>query len=190
MIIIQETDNRFYIDESKLPNAGLGCFAKVKIEKGDYLEIIGVLVENAGISDKCTHYGSRYKFAAEPEKEFKHSLIPMGYAAIVNQANNKEDQNVSILHLPEKVSCKDCKGEACQLCGGCGLLAIKPRNPNGGRTVYVALRDIEVGEELLGNYNKKIGHLVVDNQKFDEQDEWEKFLKHDLYGLGILRETK
>ena len=190
MNVIEETDDRFYIAESKLPNAGMGLFAKVKIEKGDYIEVIGVNVKYGGIADKCTHFANRYKFAAEPEKEFVHSLIPLGYAAMINQANTKEQQNVSLTHLPETVVCKFCAGQGgeCPECGGGGYATLVPRNPAAGRTIYAALRDIEPDEEILGNYGKKVGQLVIEGQSFDDNDkkEWNRFLKHGLYGLEVL----
>lgn len=165
-MIIEETDHRFYVAESTV--SGYGCFAKEKIVKGDYLEIIGVLVKCGGIADMCTYYANRYKFAGEPEKEFENSLVPMGYAAMVNQANDPGKQNVSIMHFPKDK---------------------ETRNPACCRAVYVALRDIEPGEELLTSYGKKIGQLVMAGQKFTKEDveEWEKFLQRDLYGLGILQ---
>lgn len=183
---VEETDHRFYITESTIPNSGLGVFAKVKLHKGDFLEIIGVITECGSVVDQCTHYANRYKFANEPEKEFKNVLIPMGYAAIINQANTKEQQNCSITHLPDK--CLKCQGSSCSLCGGSGILNRVSRNSDGGRCVYLFLRDIEPGEELLGHYSKKIGQLVVDGQKFTQEEsvEWEKFLKKNLYGLGVL----
>jgi hypothetical protein len=200
MNVVEETDNRFYIDKSTVPNGGMGCFAKVKINRGDYLEVIGVLVKCEATSDICTHYANAYKFAAEPEKEFVHALIPMGYGAMVNQADNKSSQNVSLTHLPEEVRCQHCNGEGkirnvhfavvCTFCGGRGKGRIVPRNANGGRVVYVALRDILPGEELLGNYNKKVGKLVMEGRSWSKEDkeEWENFLKLGLYGLHVLCE--
>lgn len=63
MYVVEETDYRFCIKTSTLPNAGLGCFAKEKIAKGECLEIIGVLVRCQSPADRCTHYANRYKFA-------------------------------------------------------------------------------------------------------------------------------
>ena len=51
MIFIEESDDRFYIKESSLPNAGWGCFAKTSLSKGDHLEVIGVYIKTGGISD-------------------------------------------------------------------------------------------------------------------------------------------
>lgn len=183
---IEETDDRFYIADSGIQNAGKGLYAKVRLNKNDFLEIIGVTTTCGSVVDRCTSYADRYKFANEPEEKFVHSLIPMGYAAIVNQANSPEQQNVSITHLPDEVQCS-CGGE-CEVCGGTGKIRRRPRNPYGGSCVYLFLRDIRPGEELLGNYNKKIGQLVVSGQRFSPEDSeaWKEFLQLDLYGLGIL----
>ena len=45
MILIEETDNRFYLKKSGLKDAGTGVFAKGSIKAGEYLEIIGVAVD-------------------------------------------------------------------------------------------------------------------------------------------------
>lgn len=184
MIALEETDERFYIAESSLPDAGLGVFAKVKIHKHDYLEIIGVLVKYGGTADQCTHYANRYKFAGE--QDLVHALVPMGYAAIINQANSKEQQNVSITHLPDKVNHSVCQGKGCNECDN-GLIIRYMRNSNAGAAVYVAIRDIEPGEELLGNYNKKIGQLSM-KKTFSEEDkrQWLKFISQGFYGLNTL----
>lgn len=166
MIIVTETDDRFYLKESTLPGAGLGCFARVPIARHDFLEILGVKVEYGSLTDRCTHYADRYKFAAEPASTYlKYAVVPLGLGGMVNQANTPEQQNVAITHLPADRAC---------------------RNPNADQVVYLAIRDIAADEELLGNYGKKIKQLSMNVEGFD-MDAWQQFLQYDLYQLGMLR---
>ena len=46
MIVVEETDNRFYLKASTIKDAGMGVFAKEPLKKGDYLEIIGARENN------------------------------------------------------------------------------------------------------------------------------------------------
>lgn len=198
MVVVEETDPRFYVAESKLPGAGMGVFTKVKINKGDFLEIIGVCVKFGGMADKCTHYANAYKFAAEPDGQFVHSLVPMGLGGMVNQANDRSQQNVAIMHLPEKIRCDTCNGTCkvdngsfiavCGKCEGKGVMPRPKRNPHAIRVAYVAVRDIEPGEEVLGNYNKKLGQMAADGTSWttEDQEEWDKFLNRKLYGLEVI----
>lgn len=166
MITVEEIDTRFYIEQSTLPHAGYGCFAKVALKKGDWLEIIGVQVKTSGIADDCTHYAKRYKFLAS-NKDYK--IVPFGYGGMVNHTDDKNKQNVELVRLtiPKKS---------------------KPK------VVYQALRAIEPGEELLGYYgdqiNAEIGKIVA-NLSFvkQHQTDWQKFLSHDLYHLKCLEEV-
>lgn len=160
MIKIQETDERFEIGESRIPGAGFGLFAAVPIKKNDYLEIIGVMVDVGETSHICTKFANFYKFAAEPLNEFCHAVIPCGYAALVNHADSPANQNVAISHMPtDRV----------------------PRNKDSGRVVYMAIRDIRAGEEILGNYNRK--GLAEAAKKEDDLMRWKQLLEINFYGL-------
>lgn len=165
MILMEETDERFYIKESTIPNSGMGVYASVPLKKGDYLEIIGVRVKPESISDHCTRYANAYKFSARPGEK-KDLIIPMGYAAIIN-------------HYPPQQNC---------------LITLNrkpPRNPAAGLLVYQFLRDIEVDEELFADYGENWG---VTLQWAEERtaaskelkNDWNEFLKFDLYNLGGL----
>lgn len=164
MIIIEEKDPRFYIAPSSLPNAGLGCFAKIHLEKNDWLEIIGILVKNDGIADKCTHYAKRYKFASSPK--FTHKVVPMGFGGLVNHTDNQLLQN-------------------CYLNYNAGLAK---KNEHASQMVYQFTKDIYPDQELLGNYGDKLKFEV---QKIalsreilkQNQQEWDKFLNFNLYNL-------
>lgn len=95
----------------------------------------------------------------------------MGYGAIVNHTDDKEKQNVELRWIEGRVR----------------------RNKDSGDVVYMALRDIEPGEEVLGNYGDAVGKEVQwfseKSQIFaKEEDVWESFLALDLYNLGILRD--
>src|ERR1035438_10007846 len=125
MIILEETDTRFYIDKSTVPLAGYGCFAKVLIKQGDFLEIIGVQVKTDSIADNCTFYAKRYKFMSSSGKDYK--IVPMGFGGMVNHTDDKVIRNVQLV---------------------CILVTSKKTK----EVVYQALRDIEPGEELLGYY--------------------------------------
>jgi len=169
MFIVDETDHRFCIKTSTLPNAGLGCFAKEPIPKGDYLEVIGVLVRCNSSADHCTHYANRYKFAAR--ENHTAYVVPMGYGGMVNHTDDPKLQNVEIRWMKNT----------------------NKRSPHAGEVVYVALRDIEADEELLGHYGEAVGKeiqwLATNTDKFiEEEDVWESFLDYDLYNLGTLRE--
>jgi len=80
-MILEETDPRFYIADSTLPNAGKGIFAAVPIAKGESLEVLGVLVPAKSLADKCTVYADAYKFRAG-----KFLLIPTGLGGMANHS--------------------------------------------------------------------------------------------------------
>lgn len=168
MILIEETDERFYIGKSTLPEAGRGLFAKEKIKKGDYLEIIGVQVKAKGISDDCTKYAQNYKFASRGKKDSDRLVIPMGYGGIVNHANDPKMQNATIESKNHPI-----------------------RNQSASTLVYTFLRDIEPGEEIFGNYGSEwqglLNWAIDESAKADSsKDDWETFLSYDLYNLGTL----
>lgn len=89
MIILEETDNRFYVDYSTIPNANKGLFAKEKISKGETIEIIGVYVKRRGATDICIEYTSRQRYIF---KDFY--VVPIGFAAMINFTPYKEKENV------------------------------------------------------------------------------------------------
>lgn len=166
MIIIEENDTRFYSDHSTLPGAGLGCFAKELIKKGDYLEVIGVMVKKGGVADKCTHYAMRYKFAGS---KLDTKIIPLGFAGLVNHTDDKLLQNVEIRNVR----------------------GLQKRSLDASEIVYMAIRDILPGEEVLGNYGEIIDieiKKIAENQRFYDKNrlDWEKFVSYNLYGLAEL----
>lgn len=159
MNILEETDLRYIIAPSTLPNAGFGLFAKEFLARGDYLEIIGVLVRLDGVADKCTRYAMRYKFAGS---KLNAKIVPMGYGAIVNHCDDPAKRNCEIVVI---------KG-------------LTKRNPNSSEVVYQFTRDIMPGEELLGDYGENLSHEI---KKFNEgveavQDvELSRFRSYNLY---------
>lgn len=157
MISIEEKDKRFYISESTQPNAGRGLFASEDIKKGEYLEVIGILVEKDSISDICTSYANAFKFAADYSDTYTKHLIPMGYGGIVNHANEKINQNVEIRYIKKNSS---------NIC------------------VYYFIKDVKKGEEILGNYGKEWERSKGDSE---EDQEWQTFLNLGLYNLGKLK---
>lgn len=169
MILVEETDSRFYITKSNIHQAGMGVFAAEDLKKDDYLEIIGVKVAKESIADKCTHYSNSYKFSSKPlNVENDYLIIPMGYAGIVNHAPTNEMQNAALdinTQLP--------KSNACSV-------------------VYRFIRDIKKDEEILGHYGKNWDDAFKWAEKnlkiLDEsKNDWETFLKLNLYNLEILR---
>lgn len=166
MILIEETDPRFRYDESTLPNAGFGCFAKQLIKKGDWLEVMGVMVRQGSVTDLCTHYARRYKFAGTKADA---KIVPMGWAALVNHTNDKTLQNCEIRHIR----------------------GLKKRSEHSSEIVYYFLRDVQPGEEVIGNYGDQIGGEVqqtLENVGYAEANkaDWDLFLSYDLYDLKRL----
>lgn len=157
MITVDEKDNRFYISTSTQPGAGRGLFASADIKKGDYLEVIGVMVDRNSVSDECTSFANNYKFAADYAESFKKHIVPMGYGGIVNHANNSKDQNVEIKYIRKK-------GE--MIC------------------VYSFLRDVKKGEEILGDYGREFKESIGEN---DTESDWISFLDMGLYNLSKLK---
>jgi hypothetical protein len=167
MILVNETDERFYLGPSTLPNAGMGVFTKVSLKKGDHMEIVGVYVGKESVADACTSYAKAYKFAAKAGEDFTRHVIPLGYAAIVNHGSS-ETRNCEL---------REYRGPK--------------KNPHASIMVYQFSRDIAVGEEILGNYGGTYGVVLEWSDKFsgvmdENRDEWEVFLSYDLYRLGIL----
>lgn len=167
MIFVEETDERFYIAPSTMPNAGYGCFAKTHIKRGDWLEIIGVYVKAHGIADQCTEYAKRYKFAGSPQMNAK--IVPMGYGGMVNHSDDPKLKN-------------------CELMFDRG---INKRSQHAGQVIYRFLRDVLPDEEIIGNYGKNISeevNKIAANLGFlaANKEQIEKLLEHDLYNLNAV----
>jgi hypothetical protein len=81
-MLIDETDGRFYVDASTIPEAGNGLFAKVPLAQGERLEVIGVLLQPDSLTDRCTHYADQHKFRAGD-----YLLIPMGFGGMANHSS-------------------------------------------------------------------------------------------------------
>lgn len=157
MICIEETDHRYDVRPSTVPGAGLGLFAKVPLKKGDCLELVGVYVPVQSITDIATYYAGKYKFAGSDKNPPNRYVVPMGYAAFVN--HDQERQNVQIVAA---------KGRS-------------TKNPNAGQIVYLFLRDISPGEELLGDYGPQWEQTFRWLEKVDE--DWQTFVNHNLYRI-------
>lgn len=166
MKVVEETDTRFYIKESTVPKAGRGLFAKERLKKGDYLEIIGMIVKENSVADDCTAYGNNYKFQANPDS-MKFKVVPFGYAGIVNHSQDKHKRNVEIAFIGTSVK----------------------RSPWGTGVVYRFTRDIAKDEELLTDYGleytKNLAWMIHSEADLEKvKDDWEVFISHDLYDLG------
>jgi len=171
MILLEETDNRFYLDKSSQPHAGTGVFASEPIKAGDCLEIIGVFVKVDSVADKCTEFSDTFKFAGDYGGEYNQHIIPMGFGGMINHANNPEDQNVEIRHLPSR----------------------DKKNPNSSKTVYFFTKGIDKGQEVLSDYGRNWSERMdwvtsAESLAVQCDDEWETFLSHDLYNLGLLKQ--
>ena len=167
MILVNETDERFYIGPSTILNAGKGVFTKVPLKKGDHMEIVGVCVGRKSVADICTTYAKKYKFAARAGVDFTRHVIPLGYGAVVNHGSS-EKRNCEL---------REYRGPK--------------NNPHASNMVYQFSRDIAIDEEILGNYGGTYGVVLEWSDKFsgvidENRDEWEVFLSYDLYRLGIL----
>ena len=80
-MILDETDERFYVDHSTIPGAGRGLFAGVALRAGDRLAVVGVRLRRDSLSDRCTSYADEYKFRAGD-----FVLIPCGLASMANHS--------------------------------------------------------------------------------------------------------
>jgi SET domain len=81
-VILDEPDDRFYAAASTIPGAGRGLFARVRLQAGDRLEVIGVRVRRDSASDRYTAFADQYKFRAGDDL-----LIPCGIAALANHSS-------------------------------------------------------------------------------------------------------
>lgn len=90
MVIVDESDERFYAAPSTIPGAGRGLFARVPLRAGDRLTVIGVLVRRDSASDRCTGFADEYKFRAGGD----HLLIPCGLAGLANHSSQPNVEKV------------------------------------------------------------------------------------------------
>jgi hypothetical protein len=79
-----ETDPRFLVADSTVPGAGRGLFARIDLDEGERLAVIGVSIAAGSVADDCTRYADAYKFRAGDRL-----LIPVGYAALVNHSRSR-----------------------------------------------------------------------------------------------------
>ena len=161
-----ESDDRFYVKDSTIKNAGKGLFARRNILKGETLMVTGVLVERQSPADICTTYANAYKFATSPvvlgngqAEPGKFSLIPLGYGGIVNHVKEREKMNVEMT-FPE-----DCQ------------------------VGYKFLRDVSKDEEIVGNYGDQFQSIMdwIEKERANvkpDKKSWEEFLEFNLYDLG------
>jgi hypothetical protein len=174
MIIFEEEDDRFYIGESTIKGAGKGLFAKQKINKEEFLPITGVMVKRGSVGDQCTYFFNSYKFAANVKRKGdlidigEYVIVPLGYAGIVNHDEHR--QNAEIRYVGDQHAQK---------------------SQHAGKAVYWFIRDVEEGEEIIGNYgNAWNGVLKRINEIHDkanhEKKDWEQFLEFNLYGIQDL----
>ena len=88
-MILDEPDDRFLVAPSKIPGAGQGLFARVRLRAGDRLAVIGVLVRRDSVADECTGYADEYKYRAGD-----CVLIPCGVAAMANHSSHPNLEKV------------------------------------------------------------------------------------------------
>ena len=89
MMIISEDDDRFFVEASTIPGAGMGLFTRVPLDEGDRLDVVGVLIREGSVSDECSRYADCYKFRVG---EFL--LIPLGFGGIVNHSRRPNMEKV------------------------------------------------------------------------------------------------
>ena len=82
MVILDESDDRFCVAPSKIPGAGRGLHARVPLQAGDRLAVLGVLVPRGSASDTYTGFADEYKFQVGA-----YLLIPCGIAAMANHSS-------------------------------------------------------------------------------------------------------
>jgi hypothetical protein len=175
MILFEENDDRFYIKESTLQNAGKGVFASRDISKDEYLPISGVMVKRDSDADQCTYFFNSYKFAANVKRcgdmvdIGENVIVPLGFAAIVNHINDQR-QSVEIRYVGDQ---------------------FPQKSSHSGKAVYWFIRDVKKDEEIFGNYGKGWNDVLnwandVRSTNQIEKQDWEKFILIDLYGLKEL----
>lgn len=81
-IVVSEDDDRFYIAESHIPGAGDGLYARVPLERGTRLAVVGVLIAADSVADRCTRYADEHKYRVGD-----YLLIPLGYGAMANHSS-------------------------------------------------------------------------------------------------------
>jgi hypothetical protein len=81
-VILDEPDERFYAAPSTIPGAGRGLFARVPLQAGDRLAVLGVLVPRDSASDRYTAFADEYKLRAGD-----CLLVPCGIAALANHSS-------------------------------------------------------------------------------------------------------
>jgi hypothetical protein len=88
-MILDEDDDRFCAGPSTIAGAGQGLFARVPLQAGDRLAVIGVLVRRQSASDGYTAFADEYKLRCGD-----YLLIPCGIAALANHSPQPNLQKV------------------------------------------------------------------------------------------------
>jgi SET domain-containing protein len=81
MMVLEESDDRFYSAPSTIPGAGRGLFARVPLKAGDRLAVVGVLVRRDSAEDRYTAFADEYKIRAGD-----YLLVPCGVAGVANHS--------------------------------------------------------------------------------------------------------
>jgi uncharacterized protein len=82
-MLVNEEDARFYVADSTVPGAGKGLFTRVPIQRGERLEVVGVMVRRDSASDRASHFSDHHKFRVGEDL----LLIPLGFGAMVNHSS-------------------------------------------------------------------------------------------------------
>ncbi len=86
---LTETDDRFEVRPSAIPGAGLGLFARVPLAAGDFLRVVGVLIDADSVADRCTHFADEHKYRVGDRL-----LIPVGFGAMANHSDAPNAEKV------------------------------------------------------------------------------------------------
>jgi hypothetical protein len=91
MLIFDELDNRFYLNEHD------GISAQRNIEQNEIIMVNGIAVKKNSIADSCTAYVNNYKFATLhtiSKRDYQYYIIALGFCSLIRKTT--EDANVSL----------------------------------------------------------------------------------------------
>lgn len=91
MKIFDETDSRFYLDQSTISGAGTGLFSAHELPAGEMIRALGCYLIPDSQLDQCTAYADEYKLRVDDLL-----LIPVGPAAMVNHSDSPNLEKVIV----------------------------------------------------------------------------------------------
>lgn len=148
------SESKFMVQESTLPNAGMGLFTTVFIEKGSFvIEYIGEKLTEDEYYNRYPNGTGRYvaeiKNGSNPPSYIDgENIAKSGLARYINSSSNNDNQNTKKANNPANLVWKK-----------------QQFGKQAGRMYLYTIRDVLEGEELLFDYGNEYWEVFANQNE-------------------------